>query len=199
MASKYKKVIERMEDLRHGAKITVIESPIYKKAARLEITPYYGFSSNDPYINTTFQGGALTYHISEFIGIEAAYFSASTSVTPLADQIHEEHPDKDEISSAAQSFYNLNVSLTPIYSKLSVFSNFILHYDMSFTAGLGQTKTNWDDNFTYNFGMGVRLFSLKRLALNFAFRDYIHKEKRQSLTINKHNLYTMLGLSLFVF
>ena len=35
MASKYKKVIERMEDLRHGAKITVIESPIYKKAARL--------------------------------------------------------------------------------------------------------------------------------------------------------------------
>jgi outer membrane beta-barrel protein len=198
MASKYKKAIEKMESLRHGAKMTVIENPMYKKASRIEITPYYGFSSNDPYVDTSFKGGALIYHLSEFIGIEAAYFAANTTLTPLADQVHEEHPDKDEVSSVTQSFYNLNVGLTPIYSKLSVLSNFVMHYDVSFTAGLGQTKTNWGNNLTLNFGVGARIFAFKRVSLNVAFRDYIHKEKRQSLTISKHNLYTMFGLSIFI-
>ena len=199
LASDYTDVLERMDGLKQGSQLKVLENQLFSKSKKLEIRPKYGLNVSDPYVDVSYYGVALAFYFNEFFGFELGYASVNSEATKLNSQLMDQFPDSGDIAALTESFYNFNVLVTPIYAKASLLSNFILHYDIFLTAGVGQTKTSWESAFTYNYGLGIRMYIFKRLGLVVEARDYIHSEKRKSLVISRHDLLVSAGLSIFLF
>lgn len=197
-ASDYEGILDRMDELKQRSEMRAVENRIYPKQMRLGFSPTVAMVTSDPYMDVYLYGVSLGFSFWEQLGIEGTYLAASVAETNVSKSLNEQFPTRP-VASKMKSITAVNLIFSPIYAKMSVLSNFILHYDLYFTFGAGQTATNWETAFTYIYGLGLKFFTHRSFALDLSIRDYTHKEQRQSEEINKHNVVLQLGLNAFVF
>jgi outer membrane beta-barrel protein len=164
------------------------------RARRFELSPFWSFTLNDPFIAHPGPGLALNYYISNVMGVGANFqwytnnessFNAEQSSATRVGALLTEYR-----WSAAGNF-----TYVPAYGKFAGFGDFIFHYDMYVVGGVGaisaRPKTIVDPgnrNFpfkvkvAFNAGIGIRIFFTRWLAANLEVRDYIFNDQLESLT-----------------
>lgn len=165
---------------------------------RFEINPSANFSLNDPYVSHTGFGLSLNYWISNVLAVGATgvFFqglNATSDVNYFVGRSAELVVPINEYQLAAA----VNFSYVPLYGKFSMFNQFIFHWDMYLTAGVGIMRTrpiaavdpevrtfDWNTRILFDAGLGFRVFVSRSVAITAELRNFIYPELLENTTTN---------------
>jgi len=168
----------------------------FLKRLRVETTVWAGFFAAD-LLSTSYQyGGAVAFYPVEDWGIEA-----SLVVTPFSLGV--ERPLTQFF--AGNVFQNSlafilvgNVLWSPIHLKMRVSERGIVHGDVFFALGGGETINPTVQGATFDVGIGMKVYAGKWVAVRFDLRDYIMLQEAVAVQRVTNNLVGLVGLSLFL-
>jgi outer membrane beta-barrel protein len=174
-------VARRYED------IVVVPRKAVLKDGRVELAPWAGLSVNDVLIRHYVFGGQFNYFLTDVlsVGLEGQYFikerTSRESVVGL---------QYNRVATLNRHKYAgaLNFGYAPGYGKFALFNQYIAHWEVVVTAGVGAIWTEiiprvvGDEVFggmriAPNFGVGGRLFLSDWLTVNATLRDQVFNDK----------------------
>lgn len=204
---------EKIKDLKD--RISSVSNRVFIKSRRLElmIFPLTSISLNDAFYQKLGMGAGLAYHISEAFAIQVIgtytldVFNIKTANTALYTSTNK----KTAIPYSGKRTWLADIDLTwsPIYGKINVASEAVLHFDTYLLAGFGAiggelAGSDTNVGLAATFGLGLRLFFSRSIALKAEFKDFmIFNDKvtvREGLPSNsdfQHQLMFNLALSFF--
>ncbi len=166
------------------------------RKGRVDFQPSFGISMNDPYVQHQSVSLSASYYITEVLAIGASfnYYGFLDAETDLNYSVsratHQVIPINKYLLGA-----QLNFSYVPMYGKFAMFKEWILHWDVWVIGGGGFIMTrpepvidpeyrsfDFKAKFSFNIGLGGRLFLTRFLAIYLELRDYIYPEELESLT-----------------
>lgn len=138
--------------------------------------------------------GAYQYNFSDLLGVEVhgGYFFGSE--TSIMDEIRRNFPGTEpELSDQFQLQWivGADVMFVPVYGKISFASELDPSFDLFFVAGVGAAGTRRKSGGyvgqpeishetavgpAFNFGLGLRFYFSRLVALRLEFRDYFYPE-----------------------
>lgn len=191
---------EAKQDKRELAdRIKSVQRKVFLKKNRFEIYPFFAIDLNDPFFQHYAAGLAASYHLADSFSIElrGAKVLGSTEQSAIkfvrvnGGAVLDDVPEFDWNG-------DLNLGWSPIYGKVSLAGEWILHFDTYISVGGGVfgTKTGGDAsvNPAANVAIGERVFLTDWLVLRFELRDYIFVEAREEISDIQNLL--MFGVSL---
>ncbi len=207
-------------------KIQPVSGQLYTKAGRFELTPTANLSVNDPFFNKYLFGAKLGYHLSDTWSVHAAFSTGSSSPTASTTLCSAKPPCQpadaaqlDQLPGRIKAMGGLEVGFSPIYGKLNLFGEQVVHFDLSLLAGAdwisheealgaagaalavsqGQAPPT-ASSFGGHVGVGTRIFLGGMVALRLELKDYLYNarignpEPHDQL---QRQLMAELGLSFF--
>ncbi len=179
-------------------KVHVFEQRPYLQAMRVELTPMFGYTTNEVMYNYLQVAGTLRFHINEqwaIGGNYGHYFSDTTSTFELVQDELSLFPEKSFI----QWYAGGEVNYTPVYGKFILFGSAIVHWNAFLTQGFGVTQTATDGvKFTYVVGAGVRMFLTRWLTFHLELKDHIYTETFKAGDELINNLVLHAGFGIFI-
>lgn len=180
------------EDL--SDRIKAVQRKVFLKKQRVELFPYFGFDLNDPFFTHLVLGGSLSYHLVDSLSIDArggfVFASIEKNIVRIirteAGAILENPPE-------FQFHADIDLTWAPIYGKISLFGDAILHFDTYVSGGPGVFGTDEGVNPAFNVGIGQRYFINKWLTFRAELRNYMFIEDRN----NASNLQNLMVVGLF--
>ncbi len=193
-------------------RIKSVTSKMYVKSGRLELTllPFTSFSLNDAFYQKFGAGLGLTYHFTETLS--AGLLGTYSLSTELSNASYFGRGDESIPAAGKRNFLaGLEANWAPLYGKVSLAAEYVMHFDTYITAGLAglgnqYTKTSGDDSVNvgvaFSVGFGVRFFISRMFAIRAELKDYmIFNDKvsfgRQEKTGFQQQMMFNLGLSMF--
>ncbi|MGC4063355.1 MAG: outer membrane beta-barrel domain-containing protein [Polyangiaceae bacterium] len=165
------------------------------RVRRFELTPYWGFTFNDQFVNHPGPGLAINYYLwnSLAIGVNGNYYGFFNM-----DQAFNGNVRRAARVGVPLTEYNwsaaLNITYVPIIGKFNGFGDFIFQYDAYVVAGGGLISTRpipvfdpiyrnfeYKEKFAANAGIGLRVFFYRWLAAVMELRDYVYQEELESI------------------
>ncbi len=199
---------ERLEDRtrRLGDRIKSVQRKVFLKRMRHELTINAGASLNDAFYQQFTVGGAYAFHITEHFALEANFKYHLPGVRLNNVIVVRE----TEVAAPIQIFrpvLNLTAEaqFAPIYGKMSLMAEKIVHYDLYIAAGFGAIMTNnnlageaWHPMGTA--AIGARVMATDFLTVRIEVRDSIYQDRRSSIVASAiQNLILFnLGVSFFL-
>lgn len=201
-------------------RIPPVSGHVFLMDGRFELSPEIGVSLRDAFFTKYFFGAALTYHFTETLGISvrggytASIISGAAQICPSPSTIVQacRAPTLDELTKNGGTPANRAYGLTtfmgsidfqwaPIYGKLSLISEKVLHFNTYLLAGPAIVSYGPVGTITVggNIGVGFRFVMNKWLALRLELRDVIYYEQGYpaSNTSVRNQLMAGAGLSMF--
>jgi outer membrane beta-barrel protein len=205
-------------------KIRPISGQLYSKAGRFELTPTANFSLNDAFFTKQLFGAKLGWHVSEQWSVAGWYVvgrvaeTGSTSVCPTGTGCTEATAAQlAQVPGAIERMTGGEIAYAPVYGKLNVLAEKVLHFDLSVLAGvdwithrqvlsvvdaaaLGGGDAPTRSTIGFHAGLGARVFFTSWLALRVEVKDYLYQVpigNNFDRTDWQNQLFTELGLSLF--
>ncbi len=173
-------------------RIKAVQRRVFLKKGRTEVGPMVFSGLNDPFVQNISAGGLFGYHMTEGIALE---FSGGVSVyqrdlgtlrnvrfaKPVCISENGGLPKGCGIALTnipSQNFFlDGALSWAPIYGKMSLFSEAVLHFDTYFLLGAGFTGTKEGGAVNGVFGIGNRIFLGKWNSLRFEIRSRSYVDK----------------------
>ncbi|MCC6521967.1 MAG: outer membrane beta-barrel domain-containing protein [Polyangiaceae bacterium] len=174
-----------------------VQQIYFLRAGRFEINPYWGLTMNDQFVAHPGPGVAFNYYITNAIAV-----GANANVYA---GLNSESDFNFETGAAAriglplteyQWNANANFTYVPAYGKFAGGSEFIFHYDLYVTAGVGAISTrpravidpdnrvfSFEPTVTFGAGIGTRIAFTRFLAVVLEIRDYIFFDRIENPTI----------------
>jgi outer membrane beta-barrel protein len=175
---------------------------LIKKSLRHEISAMGGWYAGDIADGAPIYGGAYTFHFTEDLGLEAAYFRTRQSFALLEaiDQRQQGLIDIVEAESNPIQFFVGHLVWSLAYGKVRWLGGAIGRYDFYVSIGGGATVEPGDLGLTGSAGFGLKFYLTEWLALRLDTRDVIHPQQRVQLGVDKvvNDITAMGGLSLFI-
>ena len=179
---------KRVESRRTWKDIVVIPRKPFIKKGRFDLTPTFTVTVNDNIIEHYSLGLEVNYHITDVLslGVFGQYYFKN-----ILDQEFWTRYHYSRVPAMNKYIYTaaLNFTYVPIYGKLALLNDWILHYEVFASAGVGgsgteivpkdyryKTFTN-PFSLTFPVGMGGRVFVNKFFAIQAGFRDYMMIDK----------------------
>jgi outer membrane beta-barrel protein len=213
-------------------KIKPISGQLYSKAGRWEVTPTLDLSFNDAFWNKYMAGLKVGYHFTEFLSVGASYAMGMVSATssavvcPPNQGCHPASPEQLwQVPGAIRSMAGVEVAWAPVYGKLNLAAEQVLHFDLALLAGpdliwhdevlardaaealaAAGGKPSTTSALGGHLGLGVRFYINRFLALRIDVKDYIYSVKipnwiegtsTQPHSALQNQLFFELGLSFF--
>jgi outer membrane beta-barrel protein len=213
-------------------KIQPISGQLYPKAGRLEVTPSIDLSFNDAFVRKYFGSVKLGYHFTEFLSVGGTFAmgtTASTGSSVVCPANQGCHPASQtqlwQVPGAIRMMAGAEVAWAPVYGKLNLAAEQVLHFDLSLMAGPdyishGEVLARADaealaasggkpaatGTFGGHVGIGFRIYLNRYMALRFDVKDYIYAVKipnwiegsgNQPRIDVQNQLFLELGLSFF--
>ena len=140
-----------------------IRHRVEMRKMRLEITPQFTISANQPFL-IGFGGGAnIRFHLTDWLAIGGSYHYTANVASPLVGRISEALPDtyavrtstpatddptaglrqpskdifKDHLIGPTLGMWSAHLALTPMGGKFSLFNALFANYDFYGTVGIG--------------------------------------------------------------
>lgn len=160
-----------------------------------EIGGFFGAMNVEDFGTNLVYGARATYHVSEYIFMEAAYGHTDTSETSF-----------ERLSGSAQllsdddrklDYLNLSFGFNLLPGESFIGSKYAFTSDFYLIGGAGGTRFAGEDNFTWNFGFGYKVLMNDWLALRIDARDHIFSLDLLGESQTNHNLEFTGGLSVF--
>ena len=201
--------------------IKTIQHKDFLKIGRFEAMPAVGFVTNDPFLNRYIGGVRLGYHMTEIFAFEAELSYApdlgDADWKGLTHQLVEKNhvsPDISKLTLIANGAFQFS----PIYGKVALSGNNIIHFDIYGAFGMGFTRTVDDlealqaseDDIeatatqiqmqpTTNFGGGARIVFNETVAVRVDGRSLVYIETVNSTTLEMKNNFILSGGVSFFF
>jgi outer membrane beta-barrel protein len=213
-------------------KIQPISGQLYTKVGRLEVTPSLNLSFNDAFFTKYFGGVKVGWHFTEFLSAGVTFAMGTTGATGSAVVCPANQGCQPaskvqlwQVPGALQMMAGAEVAWAPVYGKLNLAAEQVLHFDLALMAG--------GDYFTHgevlsrdaaealaaaggtpstkgtlggHLGIGFRIYLNSFMALRFDVKDYIYAVEipnwvegsgNQPRTDIQNQLFLELGLSFF--
>jgi len=121
---------------------TLVRNKFFVKAKRLEITPRFGYISNNALNSEMMLGLGLTYHFTERIGLEVAgdyaFLGGTSNTKNLALAVLRLLDGSFRLESVDPGlFVTASLIWYPMYGKLNPFASAVINLDFFFTLGFG--------------------------------------------------------------
>jgi outer membrane beta-barrel protein len=202
-------------------KVPPISGQLYRKAGRLELTPGAEISLNDAFFNKYLFGAKLTWHFNEWLalgGSAAAGFvteTGSTQVCPPGQGCRAAKAAQlAAVPGEIKAKGGLEVGFAPVYGKLNLFAEQVVHLDLSLLAGAdwiayrevlpppadpGQAvSAGTKGAFGGHLGLGTRVFLGEWGAVRVEVKDYLYQATVGGESKWQQQLMLELGLSFFL-
>jgi len=189
--------IAEMAKKKYKQEIYAVEQIYVLRYHRVELTPYWGFTLNDQFVNHPGPGLNANFYITNVfaVGLNGNFYSGLNGDSDFNFQTRRATrvavPLNEYSWSAA-----LNFTYVPVYGKFAGFGSFIFSYDLYATGGVGAISTrpipvidpdnrkfDFEPKVCFNLGIGLRIFVTRWLAITGEIRDYIYPEKLENLSI----------------
>ncbi len=189
-AAKENVIEKQLEDIGRipNEEVMVVQRKYTRKGGRHELTPFSIGGIPFGTVRRTLIGGAnYTYHLNDWLGIEAFNFVYSkTFFSSFTEDVNSNklgaeadiRPDYQKLLY----FMTAGAQLTPFYGKISTLSRWILYVEPYVTFGAGLAKTETDSYLAFYPGIGLRAFFKEWFSMRLEFRDYMYSEKSVSRT-----------------
>ncbi len=164
---------------------------------RFELRPMAGFSLNDPFVSHTGAGLSASFWVSNVLAVGANFVwfqglnGRSDVDYRLARSTHIVVPVNEYQLAASANF-----SYVPLYGKFLIFNQFIFHWDLYLTAGVGVMRTrpiavvdpevrsfDWNTSILFNAGVGIRVFVNRFFGIVAELQNYIYLESLEAISI----------------
>lgn len=177
--------------------IYAVEQIYVLRYHRVELTPYWGFTLNDQFVNHPGPGLNANFYITNVfaVGLNGNFYSGLNSDSDFNFQTRRAARIAVPLTEYSWSAA-LNFTYVPVYGKFAGFGSFIFSYDLYATGGVGAISTrpipvidpdnrkfDFDPKVCFNLGIGLRIFLTRWLALTAEIRDYIYPEKLENTSI----------------
>lgn len=189
-------------------RIKAVERKVFLKRGRFELHPYVGMDLNDAFFQHFFVGAAVAYHLVDSFALELRGGAAFAEIEK--DSVRFVRVETGSLLEGAPSLVahaDVDATWAPIYGKIALFGEAILHFDTFFTLGGGifvterasrevpdgplQESTNV--NPALNVGIGQRYFINEWLVFRLEVRNYSFIETGEPSDLQN---VTVLGLAL---
>lgn len=168
----------------------------FLKRLRVETTIWGGFFASDLLSSSYDYGGAIAFYPFEDLGIEA-----SLLVTPFSLAVEKPLTQffSGMIFQKSLAFVLVgNLVWSPIHFKMRATEKSIVHGDVFFALGAGDTINETVQGATFDVGIGLKIYPNRWIAVRFDLRDYIMLQEAVAVQRVTNNLVGLLGLSLFL-
>lgn len=177
------------------SRIPPVSGQAFTTSGRFELTPGLGLSLNDPFVQKFIPELALGYHLSQslYLGLRGGYALSTFSGVVSACSETGSGPSCGPPSATQlgqlpgqMSFMGfVEAGWSPIYGKVSLFAEKVIHFDFSALLGVGAigigTPASPDGTVSAGStispalgpGLGERLFFGEHVALEAELRDYV--------------------------
>ena len=178
-----------------GHPVWAVQQVYALRAHRVDVQPSFGISMNDPFVqHQSFNVGAAFY-ITEVLAAGISFnwyrgFNAPTETNYSVSRATHQTVPINEYMLGAQ----INFTYVPIYGKFALLKEWILHWDVWVLGGGGFIFTrpyavidpeyrefDFGMKFSFNVGIGGRLYLTRFAAIFVELRDYIFPEELESL------------------
>jgi len=190
-------------------RIKAVSRKSFLKKNRFELSPSAGLSVNDAFFRSYFFNIDAGYHIMEPFSVELRL-----GISPIDEKLEPVRFLRDEayvLTELARPFYlaDLSGTFTPLYGKISLFSDWIWHYDLyvdggggvlgvwKTSSGIGNPITALAHQPMLSIGGGMRGFINEWLVVHVDVRDYIYPTVLQSLSTVQNLLVLSVGVGFF--
>jgi outer membrane beta-barrel protein len=182
-------------------RIPAVTGRLFVKQGRFELAPSVGLSLNDPFYDHVVLSAAANFHVLEWLFIGASadfYLSPERSITVVGGG-STERPSYNAPVYAAR----LEIGWAPIYGKLSLLAEKVLHFDTYVAVGAGVIgPSETDATVGFSIAIGQHYFLSEWLAVRLDIRDQIF-ELARAPSVNEdkaiQNLFTVsLGFCFYI-
>lgn len=194
-------------DLTLQDRIKAVSRKVFLKDGRFEIDPAIAVTTNDPFFRAWQIAGRAAYHVNDSLALElgGAYVPPFfIEKLPPLDLLREE-AGLINVDSKLLGHVDAGVTFSPVYGKLAILSDAIIHFDAYAAAGVGAV---FDSNFkeddalhfvhpSMNVGVGLRVFLLRWLVVRSELRDYLYPQDRDGISTLQSLLNFSLGVGFF--
>lgn len=171
--------------------VVVVRKP-FLKIKRVELMPLFGMTMNDNIIQHVQSGFLLNYWLTDAlaVGVEgAAYVKNLREPFDLVARQARRLPTVNKYNFSGA----LNFHYVPVYGKFAVLDQFIVHWEVFFTAGVGVTQSEVIPRdpalqsftnilITPNVGASMRFFLTKFITVNVGVRDYVFVDQFEAVS-----------------
>lgn len=180
-------------------RVKSVQRKVFLKRHRFEFYPHFGIDLNDAFYAHLVLGGSVGYHIVDSLALEGRFGYVLESV--------EEEPVRFLRQSAGalparpprfELHGELDAIWAPLYGKISLFGESILHFDTYLAVGGGVFKTDEGVSPAINFGLGQRYFVNDWLVVRVELRDYIFPDTRDRESDLQNLLMVNVSVSAFL-
>lgn len=203
--------VRREEEFGAGRAIKTIQRRLFAKFGRLEFSLSSGIIPNDPFIFYIPTGLRVGYHFNEALALELSggYLGEGLRAeSNLRDQLKVQKVDRTRISNIKlldQQVVRTDLAImwSPIFGKVAVMNNGLVHFDFNIVGGAGYLLTESENELLETeyghtvegvVGGGFKFYFLERLAVRADFRQYIYG-KQEGGVANPSEI--SLGFSVF--
>jgi outer membrane beta-barrel protein len=182
--------------------IYAVQQLYVMRARRVELNPWWNAASlNDQFVNHGGPGIALTYYITNVLGIGAnfRYYEPFNTEKPFNGQVRRAARVAVPLNEY-QWGASLDFNYVFAYGKFAGFGDFIFEYDAYVLGGVGALSTRpiavvdpdnrnfeYKPKLAFDAGIGIRIFFTRWFALNVAVKDYMYSEELENLSIDEVN------------
>ena len=179
-------------------RVKSVQRKVFLKRSRFELYPHFSIDLNDAFYAHLVVGGSLGFHVVDALSIEGrfGYVLESIEQEPIrfvrrTAGALPERPPQFELHG------ELDLLWAPLYGKISLFGEGILHFDVYLAAGGGVFQTDEGTSPAFNFGIGQRFFLTDWLVARVELRDYIFPDTRNGESDLQNLLMVSLSVSAF--
>jgi outer membrane beta-barrel protein len=174
-----------------------VRERLFQKAGRFEVSIMGGVYAADLLSASYLLQGAITYHVSEEIGLEAS-FAYSRAESSLVRLIEQDRGITLVRVDAPVFIYQAHLVWALAYGKVRWFGAEIGRIEFNVALGGGITDNQTSRGLTGSFGVGVRFFFGEWFALRIDIRDQILQQELLGESTVVNNVTATLGLSVFI-
>jgi len=181
-------------------------------------------SVDDPFFAKYLFGAKVGYHLSEYFSLHASFATgpaSPTGSTSICSAISGSASCRDalpqelaQVPGKIKMMGGAEVAFSPVYGKLNVLAEGVLHFDLSLMIGgdwisyqrvvagdqaVSGLDPGDESTFGGHLGVGARIFLSRFIALRLEVKDYLYSVPIGNLSRNQleRQLFTELGLSFF--
>ncbi len=174
-----------------------VRERLFQKAGRFEVSIMGGVYAADLLSASYLVTGALSYHVTEELGLEAS-FGYSRAESELVRIIEQDRGISLVRIDAPVFLYQAHLLWTLAYGKLRWFGSEIGRFDIRLAIGGGITDNQTARGLTGSAGIGASFFIGEWFAIRVDVRDQILEQSLLGESRIVNNLTATLGFSVFV-
>jgi outer membrane beta-barrel protein len=158
-----------------------------------EIGAFAGILSIEDFGSNPVYGVRAAYHIAEDLFVEATAGRTEAGLTS-AEQLG---GNLRILDNRDYTYYNISFGYNFLPGEIFLGRNYALNSALYVVGGVGSTRFNSEDNFTFSFGVGARVLPTDWLALHLDCRDHVFATDLLGRDKATNNLEGHLGFTFF--